>query len=97
VSRGDLRAVAAGLAFRDQAFVSMAERHVENIPDRGIAERISQNQWARIGGSFLAEVRLGRLLPALTAAVVASVAVLEGAFPPQEGKGNEMPDVVTEA
>jgi putative membrane protein len=78
-------------------FVSLAERHVEIIPDGGIAGRVAQAEWERIIAGFLAEVRAGRLVPALTSAVSACVAVLEEPFPPGPGRHNEISDRVTEA
>lgn len=59
-------------------FVSVSRRHVEIIPDRAIAERITATECEGIIGKFLPKLSAGR-------------------FPPQAGKGNEMPDVVTEA
>ncbi|MBY0509378.1 MAG: TPM domain-containing protein [Rhodospirillaceae bacterium] len=77
-------------------FVSLAERHVEILVDRGIADRISETAWQKIIDDFVAAVRAGRVTEGLIAAVAGCATVLETYFPAAPGNHNEIPDRVTE-
>jgi putative membrane protein len=75
-------------------FVSLAERHVEILVDRGIDDRIARERWPEIVARFRSAA--GPLGDRLVAAIEACVPVLEGAFPPVAGEPNEIPDQVKE-
>ena len=77
-------------------FISEAERHVEILVDRGIAEGIAQGEWKKIVADFVAAVRAGEVAKALIGAVEASTALLERHFPPKPGAAKAIPDRVTE-
>lgn len=77
-------------------FVSLAERHVEILVDRGIADRIAETAWQKIIDAFVAEVRGGRVADGLMTAVERCTSILEQAFPAVPRSHNEIPDRVTE-
>jgi putative membrane protein len=73
-------------------FVSLAERYVEIIADRGIAERVGQSVWDGARDGLLAELSRDRLADGLCAAVAAVGAVLAAHFPPEALDRNELAD-----
>lgn len=77
-------------------FVSLAERHVEILVDRGIADRIPVAAWQKVVDDFIAAVRNGHVADGLVAAVEGCTAVLETHFPAASGQRNEIPDRVME-
>jgi putative membrane protein len=64
-------------------FVSLGERYVEVIADRGIHAEVPAGTWERIVADFVAAVRAGRLADGFVAAAEACGAVLETHFPPR--------------
>ncbi|MFZ0694172.1 MAG: TPM domain-containing protein [Alphaproteobacteria bacterium] len=62
-------------------FVSLRERYVEIIADRGIHSRVAEGTWDKIVAEFLAAVKAGRLAEGLIAAVESCGAVLQTHFP----------------
>lgn len=62
-------------------FVSLRERYVEIIADRGIHSRVAEGTWDKIVAEFLAAVKAGRLAEGLIAAVESCGAVLQSHFP----------------
>jgi putative membrane protein len=77
-------------------FLSLAERHVEILADRGIAARIPESAWQGVIARFVAEVRAGEVAAALTGAIEGCTAILETHFPPVPGQKNEIADRITE-
>lgn len=77
-------------------FVSLAERHVEILVDRGIAERIPETAWQNVIDDFVGEIRAGHVAQGFIAAVQGCTAVLEQHFPSASGDHNEIADRVTE-
>jgi putative membrane protein len=72
--------------------VSLAERYVEIIADRGIAEKVEQTVWDGARDGLLEELRHGRLADGLCTAVGAVGVVLAAHFPPQALDRNELAD-----
>jgi putative membrane protein len=62
-------------------FVSLSERYVEVIADRGIHSLVSDGTWDKIVGDFLANVRAGRVADGVVAAIQACGAILEQHHP----------------
>lgn len=62
-------------------FVSLGERYVEVIADRGIHAVVAAGTWDRIVADFVAAVRAGRLADGFVAAAEACGSVLETHFP----------------
>lgn len=77
-------------------FVSLAERHVEILVDRAIADRIPETAWQKVIDDFVAQVRAGRVVEGLIAAVEACTKILEEHFPADPASPNEIPNLVTE-
>jgi putative membrane protein len=77
-------------------FLSLAERHVEILVDRALADRIAQPVWQTIIDDLVPEVRAGRVAAGLVAAIQRCTALLEKHFPAAPGSQNEIPDRVTE-
>lgn len=62
-------------------FVSEAERYVEIIADRGINDRVQQEQWDGIVADFVAAVRRGETLNGFLACIEACGALLRQHVP----------------
>jgi len=77
-------------------FVSLAERYVEILVERGIADIVPASAWQAIVDRFVAEVRTGRTEAALVGALSESAALLAPHFPRRPDDTNELPDRVTE-
>jgi putative membrane protein len=75
-------------------FVSLAERHIEILVDRGIDQRIGRERWPAIVTRF--QSTSGPLAERLVAAIEECASTLEGYFPPSPGEPNEVPDQVKE-
>jgi putative membrane protein len=75
-------------------FVSLAERHIEILVDRGVDERIGRERWPTIVTRFRSTG--GPLAERLAAAIEECASTLEECFPPSPGEPNEMPDQVKE-
>lgn len=73
--------------------VSLFERKVEILPDRGLAGRISPADWQHVVARMAVELRRGRAADALLAGLIAMEAMLVAkGFLPKAGTGNELPD-----
>jgi putative membrane protein len=76
-------------------FVSLAERHVEILVDRGIDDHIPRERWPEIVTRFQSAAS-GSLADRLIAAIDACAATLERDFPVTGREVNEIPDSVKE-
>jgi putative membrane protein len=76
-------------------FVSLAEHHVEILPDRAIAERIPEQAWREIVDGFVAQMRAGQLADGFVTAVERCTAILESHFPVEPGDRDELSNRVT--
>src|SRR5262249_53727205 len=63
-------------------FVSLGERYVEIIADRGTHALVPEGTWERIVADFLAKVRAGAVADGILAAIAACGTVLETHHPP---------------
>ncbi len=77
-------------------FVSVAERYVEIIADRGIREKVDDTVWQAIVDAFIVEVRAGRIADGFVHAIAACADVLAEHFPWDEGDRNELPNQLIE-
>jgi putative membrane protein len=75
-------------------FISLGERTVWILGDRGINERIPQESWQTLAGQVARGVKEGQACQALCAVITACGAVLTEHFPHQPGDRNELPDRV---
>jgi len=75
-------------------FVSLLERRVVVLGDRGIAERVEPDVWERAKDLVLEGARGGDLAGGLVRAIEAMGEILAEHFPWEEGDRNEIPDRV---
>jgi putative membrane protein len=76
-------------------FVSLAERHVEILVDRGIDAQISKDRWNTVVERFATDSTRalgGRIVDAIGDCS----AILKPAFPPGAERTNRIPDQITE-
>jgi putative membrane protein len=77
-------------------FVSLAERYVEIIADRGIHARVGEDGWQKVVAEFTADVRSGRAADGFVRAIESMGVVLALHCPPAAGNPNERPDALVE-
>lgn len=63
-------------------FVSLAERYVEIVADKGIHEKLGEAHWKGIIDLFVTQVRRGRVVDGLVAAIGACGAAMAEHYPP---------------
>lgn len=73
-------------------FVSEAEHHIEILPDRGIAAKITSDRWAALIEAFTVQVAGAGLEEPLTGLISTIGDELASHFPPQSGHANDLPD-----
>ena len=71
-------------------FVSILERRVELIADRGISEKVAQDRWDSVVAELITGITAGRTGEALAQAVRQVGAVLSEHVPPRERNTNEL-------
>lgn len=76
-------------------FVSLAERHVEILVDRGIDDKIPKERWRAIVERFGADRRRA-IADRIVAAVEQCAAILAPHLPPSGAQRNEIPNRVSE-
>jgi putative membrane protein len=77
-------------------FLSLAERHVEILLDKAIANRIPEEAWRQVVDEIVAQVRMGRVADGLVAAIGRCASVLEPHFPAVPRSQTRVVDRVTE-
>jgi putative membrane protein len=77
-------------------FVSLAERYVEIVADKGIHERIGEARWKAIIDGFVAHVRRGRVTDGFVEAIGACGAAMAEHYPPDPTEINELSDGLVE-
>ena len=77
-------------------YVSVGERYVEILADKGINEKVDQSQWDGIVADFVQAVKQGRTAQGFEQAVAACGAILAEHFPAAPGDKNELPDHLIE-
>ncbi|MFI5314829.1 MAG: TPM domain-containing protein [Myxococcota bacterium] len=95
---------AASLAFHDAAlvetrdrtgiliYVSLLERRVQVMADRGIHARVADGTWDGVVERVLAGIRAGRAEQGLIDGIRLCGEILGASFPPRPGDRNELPD-----
>lgn len=77
-------------------FVSLAERHVEIVADKGIHEKIGEQRWQMIVDTFVAHMRSGSVTDAFVAAITSCGEAMAWHYPAEPGKHNELSDGLIE-
>lgn len=77
-------------------FVALAERRVEVLADRGVADGVDPAVWPAIVADVVAGLRAGDAAGALEAAVLRCGGLLGERFPPRAGRPNELADAVVD-
>ncbi len=73
-------------------FLSLLERRVELLADRGIDERVPAGSWDGIVAQLTAALRRGAVVDGTVAAVEQIGAILAAHAPPRDDDTNELPD-----
>ena len=77
-------------------FVSLAERYVEIVADKGIHEKLGEAHWQQIIDKFLAHVSQGRVVDGFVDAIGACGAAMAEHYPPDPGDTNQLSDGLIE-
>ncbi len=77
-------------------FVSLAERYVEIVADKGIHERLGEDHWKGIIDGFVAQVSLGRVVDGFVDAIGACGAAMAEYYPPDPNDTNQLSDGLIE-
>lgn len=77
-------------------FISVAERHVEIIADKGINDKVLPDEWARIVDAVVSDVRSAKVQDAFLNAIRACGTVLVQHFPEIRNDVNELDDNLVE-
>ena len=77
-------------------FVSVGEHYVEILADKGIDDKVTQDQWDAVISDFVGAVKAGRTADGFEQAVEACGALLAEHFPAEPGGKNELPDHLIE-
>lgn len=77
-------------------FVSLAERYVEIIADRGISDKVDPAVWRDIVETFIKDVRRNDIAQGYMTAIDRCGTLLQEQFPGQADDHNELPDHLIE-
>jgi len=77
-------------------FVSLAERHVEIVADKGIHEKLGEAHWRRIIDLFVAKVRRGQVVEGFVDAIGACGSAMAEHYPPDPAATDELSDGLIE-
>lgn len=77
-------------------FVSLAERYVEIIADKGIHEKVGADAWDAIVAEFVHKVKIGTIEEGFTTAIARCGALLATHFPRPPDDQDELPDRLVE-
>jgi putative membrane protein len=77
-------------------FVSLAERYVEIVADKGIHEKLGEAHWQGIIDVFVADVRKGRVVDGFVDAIGACGAAMAEHYPPDRNDTSELSDGLIE-
>jgi putative membrane protein len=77
-------------------FVSLAERYVEIVADKGIHEKLGEARWQGIIDLFVSEVRRGKVVDGFVAAIGACGAAMAEHYPPRPDDTSELSDGLIE-
>ena len=77
-------------------FVSLAERYVEIVADRGIHEKIGEAHWQGIIQTFVERVSKGEVVDGFVAAITACGTAMRTHYPPDPSATDELSDGLIE-
>lgn len=77
-------------------FVSLAERYVEIVADKGIHEKLGEARWQGIIDLFVAQVRRGKVVDGFVDAIGACGASMAEHYPRDPGDTSELSDGLIE-
>jgi putative membrane protein len=77
-------------------FVSLAERYVEIVADKGIHEKLGEAHWQGIIAAFVAQVRRGRVVDGFVEAIGACGTAMAAHYPPDPDDTGEISDGLIE-
>ncbi|HQU16098.1 MAG: hypothetical protein B7Z66_08910 [Chromatiales bacterium 21-64-14] len=77
-------------------FVSLAERYVEIVADKGIHEKLGEAHWQGIIQTFLEHVRKAEVVEGFIAAISACGAAMAEHYPPDPNNVDELSDGLIE-
>ena len=77
-------------------FVSLAERYVEIVADKGIHEKIGEARWQQIVDGFTAKVGAGDVVGGFTGAIAACGAAMAEHYPARADDVDELSDGLIE-
>jgi putative membrane protein len=77
-------------------FVSLAERYVEIVADKGIHERLGEEHWKGIIDKFVAHVSRGQIVDGFVDAIGACGAAMAQHYPPDPNETNQLSDGLIE-
>lgn len=77
-------------------FVSLAERYVEIVADKGIHARLGEEHWQGIIDRFIAQVSRGRVVDGFVDAIGACGAAMAEHYPPDPDATDELSDGLIE-
>jgi len=77
-------------------FVSLAERYVEIVADKGIHEKLGEAHWKGIIELFVSRVREGRVVDGFVDAIGACGAAMAEHYPPDPAAANQLSDGLIE-
>ena len=75
-------------------FVALRERHVEIVPDAGLARSVGAGAWSTVIATMAVALREGRPTDGVIAGIEACAKIAATVFPPEAGDGNEIEDAV---
>ena len=77
-------------------FVSLAERYVEIVADKGIHEKLGEAHWQGIIRGFVGHVRRGQVVDGFVDAIAACGTAMAQHYPPDPSESNELSDGLIE-
>ena len=77
-------------------FVSLAERYVEIVADKGIHEKLGEEHWKGIIANFVAQVSRGRVVDGFVDAIGACGAAMAEHYPPDPNDTSQLSDGLIE-
>ena len=77
-------------------FVSLAERYVEVVADKGIHEKLGEGHWRQVVDTFLEHVRRDEVTEGFVAAIGACGAAMAEHYPVKPGDVDELSDGLIE-
>jgi len=77
-------------------FVSLAERYVEVVADKGIHEKLGEAHWRQVVDAFLEHVRRGDVTEGFVAAITLCGEAMAEHYPAKPGDADELSDGLIE-